>query len=217
VRNKGTNSAPAERSKVRVVMVEFEGPSGDLQQLAQTLANAVRPQQIIMQLPAAASLPAIAPPPAAPAQRDLFTDVPDAEVYPENPPAPPAPAKRVSVPKPQNGAKRKPKTPNVIEEIDFTGQPHPFKEFMTALGVEDHGRRYLGISQWFKEHRQTPEIGADHIYTCYKFLSLTVPGDVTVAFRNLKLNGAVATGSARGMYRITHIGENILTEARKKE
>jgi hypothetical protein len=86
---------------------------------------------------------------------------------------------------------------------------------MAALGVEDHGRRYLGITQWFKEHRQTPEIGADHIYTCYKFLGLPVPEDVTVAFRNLKQSGAVAKGSARGLYRITHIGENMLTEARK--
>ena len=26
------------------------------------------------------------------------------------------------------------------------------------IGVDDHGRRYLGITQWFKEHRQTSEI-----------------------------------------------------------
>ena len=193
MRNKGIPSVPTERSKVRVVMVEFEGNSGDLQQLAQTLANAVRPQQIVMNLSAAPAAPAAITPPAVangtPANgqaRDLFADVHDAEPVtdPAAEPAPPA------APKPQNGAKKKAsKTPTVIENIDFTGQPQPFKEFMAALGVEDHGRRYLGITQWFKEHRGTAEIGADHIYTCYKFLNLPVPEDLTVAFRNLRQDG----------------------------
>jgi hypothetical protein len=216
VRNKGASSTPGERAKVRVVMVEFEGSSGDLQQLAQTLANAVRPQQIIMPIHAPPTQAALPSAPAANGQqRDLFADYQDADVADEvdEPPM----EEKVPAPKPANGQKRKQKTPSLIEDIDFTGEPSPFKDFMQELGVEDHGRRYLGIAQWFKEHRSLAEIGADHIYTCYKFLTLSVPEDVTAAFRSLKRRGAVAKGSGRGLYRITHVGENILTEARKQD
>lgn len=208
--NKG-HPPSSERSKVRVVMVEFEGPSGDLHQLTQTLANAVRPQPIIMPAAPTPALPVPAAPPTNGTGPDLFHNVSADDLTPE------VAVERVTAPKAGNGAKRKSKVPAVIENIDFTGEPQPFKQFMAELNVEDYGRRYLGITQWFKEHRQTPEIGADHIYTCYRFLSLPVPEDLTVAFRKLKAAGAVANGSKRGLYRITHIGENQLTEARKKE
>ena len=112
--------------------------------------------------------------------------------------------------------KRKLKTPNVIEDIDFGGQPIPFREFMDDLRADEHNQRYLGIAQWFKDYRQVLEIGADHIYTCYKFLGLQVSKDVTAPFRSLKKMGGVARDESSGMYRITHIGENVLTQARKK-
>jgi hypothetical protein len=220
VRNKGGNPTPNERAKVRVVMVEFEGASGDLQQLAQTLANAVRPQQIVMPIQAPSAQAALPAPPAINGAaigqpRDLFTEYSDAEEVLESDAS--LPEARPSTPKVTSSVRRKPKTPELIEDIDFTSDPKPFKQFLQELGVEDHGRRYLGIAQWFKEHRQIAEIGADHIYTCYKFLAIAVPEDVTAAFRAMKKKGAVAQGSSRGMYRITHVGENMLTEARKQD
>jgi hypothetical protein len=208
------NITPPERSKVRLVMVEFDGPSGDLQQLAQTLANAVKPQQIVVQAPTAAPLlaPAHLPVNALP-QNGVAQNVFDAVTpeLPQNPvPEPP-------LTKSPNGTKRKMKTPNLISDLDFNSDPKPFKAYIAEIDPQDHQRRYLAITQWLKEYRQIEEAGADHIYTCYRFLDLSVPDDMTVTFRKLKALAWVERGSARGMYKITHIGENQLTEARKKE
>src|SRR5688500_18772872 len=99
VANKGIPPS-GERSKVRVVMVEFAGPSGDLHQLTPTLANAVRPQPIIMAAPAAPALPPHAAPAVNVAGPDLFQGV-TAEDEP-----PVVPDEHPPAPKPPNGAKR---------------------------------------------------------------------------------------------------------------
>jgi len=190
-----------ERSKVRVVMVEFEGPSGDLHQLTQTLANAVRPQPVIMQAPATPALPPA--PPQNGAQPDLFQHV-DAATAPAVEEQPPAP-------KPPNGAPRKLRTPNLISDLDFDGGPKSFKAYIDEINPSGHHARYLAITQWFKEYRQVPEIGADHVFTCYRYLNLPVPADMTLAFRQLKAKQWVEAGEARAHYKITHIGLNQLT------
>jgi hypothetical protein len=140
---------------------------------------------------------------------DLFEALPTEE---DSDPEPEPPTT-----KPSNGTKRKLKTPNLISDLDFNSGLKPFKEYIAEINPQDHLRRYLAITQWLKEHHRIAEVGADHVYTCYRFLNLPVPDDMTVAFRNLKRLAWVEKGSTRGMYKITHIGENQLTEARKKE
>src|SRR4051812_43932152 len=94
---------PDERCRVRVTVVDYDGPSSALQQLAQALGNAVKvPEQVVVSLPALAATGA-----ALPARRNdevpgLFDQIDAAEANgPEAPAAPPA------VAKPQNGAKRR--------------------------------------------------------------------------------------------------------------
>lgn len=210
---KGTPPS-VERSKVRVVLVEFEGPSGDLQQLAQTLANAVRPQQIVMQAPPALPVPTQPAAHVLPlngTSPGLFDDLPDVE------PARAEAEERPPAPRPANGTKRKPKTPSLISDLDFNSGPKPFKAYIAEIDPQDHQRRYLAITHWLKEYRNITEVGADHVYTCYRLLDLPAQADMTMTFRKLNALAWVEKGSERGMYKITHIGENQLTQARKKE
>jgi hypothetical protein len=55
------NNQPNDRSRVRFMLVDVDGTSADVQQLAQILAGAVKaPQTIIMQAP---TLPPVLPAP----------------------------------------------------------------------------------------------------------------------------------------------------------
>jgi len=137
-----SNNTPAERSRVRFVLVDFEGPSGDLQQLAQTFANAVKiPQPVVVNLPPQDPMrtiigsaeakgngaPSLDATPAAevaatPAQEEVENTSPSA--------------------KPQNGTKKKRyKTPSVIEDLDLTSGSKPFKEYM-----EEQAQPFEGVN-----------------------------------------------------------------------
>ena len=124
---------------------------------------------------------------------------------------------RISAAKPHNGAKRKHKTPSIISELEFISGVKPFKEYIEEQTPKDHSKRYLAITQWLKEYRGIAEVGADHVYTCYRFLSMAVPNDILSVFRALKKQGWVETGSEPGLFKINHIGENKLTPAKNKE
>ena len=57
----------------------------------------------------------------------------------------------------------------------------------------------------------------NHIYTCYRFLNMNnLPEDVLSIFRSLKKGAWVVAGSEAGMFKITHVGENKLAQARIK-
>src|SRR5262249_55124050 len=160
---------PSERSRVRFIMVDFDGTSSDLQQLAHTFANAVKaPQPVVALSPPLNGNPAALPQPKPDEQRSLLDEPADAE--PEAEPAA-APAHKA-----QNGARKKRhRTPNPISDLDLSGGPKPFKEYYEEHAPKDHSKRYLVIAQWLKEYRNIAEIDLDHIYTCYRFLSMVVP------------------------------------------
>lgn len=121
-------------------------------------------------------------------------------------PAPKAPSKP--------SAPKKLRTPNLISDLDFDSGPKSFKAYIDEIQPTGHHLRYLAITQWFKEYRQILEIGADHVFTCYRFLNLPVPADMTMAFRQLKGKQWVEAGEARAHYKITHIGLNQLTQSK---
>jgi hypothetical protein len=112
--------------------------------------------------------------------------------------------------------KKKLRTP-VPLDLDLTSGSKPFKTYFEEQEPKTDSKRYLVIAQWLKEHRNIPEIGADHVYTCYRFLGMSVPEDVLSVFRGLKKQAWVEGGSSPGMFKINHIGENQLTQAKKKE
>jgi hypothetical protein len=203
------NQPPSERSRVRFILVDFDGTSSDMHQLAQTFAAAVKapPQNVLVMNPPAhqnGAPPAIevAPAPlngANGVHADSHEDVNDIVFT--------APAPN----KPQNGStKKKLKTPSVISSLEFTTGPKPFKEYFQEQAPDEHSKRYLVCVQWLKEFRGIAEVGADHIYSCYRAVGLTVPDDVLSVFRGLKKQAWVENGEKRGLFKITHIGEGQL-------
>jgi hypothetical protein len=204
------NNRPEERSRVRFMLVAFDGSSSDLQQLASTFASAVRSQQpIVTALPAPAmpNVPALAN--ATPQvvsqnghQANVVAEEIQTIVHPEGAGDSPT--------KPPSGTKRKFRTPSIISTLDFTSGRKSLKTYIDEQAPEEHSKRYLAIVQWLKEHRNIGEVGADHIYTCYRALGLTVPDDVLGVLRAIKKQGWVEKGAVSGTYKITHVGEGQL-------
>jgi hypothetical protein len=205
-----SNGSSGERSRVRFMLVDFDGSSSDVQLLAQTFANAVKaPQQIVMNAPPAIGNGSISANPALagnPAVADVVVTPDQVEATSEA---------RLAPSKPQNGSRRKLKTPSVISGLEFTSGAKSLKDYIQEQSPDGHSKRYLAVMQWLKEHRTIGEVGADHIYTCYRALGLTVPDDVLSVLRSLKKQAWVEAGTARGTFRITHIGEGQLSPALK--
>jgi hypothetical protein len=209
--------SPTERSRVRFMLVDFDGPSADLQQLAQTFAHAVKASPpVVVALPPPVNGPVVAT--ATPAQQNantpgLFDEVPDAEVVQANTEEKPAASKT------QNGTKRKykSKTPSVISDLEFSSGAKSLKDYIQEQAPTEHTKRYLAITQWLKEFRGITEVGANHIYSCYRDLGMTVPDDITRPLRKLRSQGWVEKGSAPSTFKIMHVGEGKLIQAPAKE
>jgi hypothetical protein len=119
----------------------------------------------------------------------------------------PAPAKPVKKPRTV-----KIKTPDVLENVEFTSGPMPLKQFMEEKKVgSEQGKRYLLIAYWFKEYGNTPTINAAHIFTAYKFMGWSAPKDVAQPLRDIKAKNKWFSGE-KGEYTINHIGENVVNE-----
>lgn len=200
-----SNNSPGEKSRFRFILVEGEVTTGEIQQFAQTFAAAVRAPQLPArpQFPShAASLPAA----KLPADASLFDDVMEEEAV-EAAPAPTPAAK------PSNGAKKKLRTPQPVPGLEFTSGAKPLKEYLDGQQADGDAKRYLAITWWLREYRSIAEVGADHIYSCYRALGWNVPNDVLSVFRNLKRQAWVEKGTEQGMYKINHIGEGQLNKA----
>ncbi len=203
-----SNPQSNERSRVRVIVVDFDGSSNDLHQLAGAIANAVKPPQpVVLTLPAPAAQPALTHRlnGEQPGLFDQHADAGEIEHVQSD-------AEPVAI-KPTDGArkKRRLRTPVAID-LDLTTGPKPFKEYFEEMAPKSDSRRYLVIAQWLKEYRSIAEIGADHVYTCYRFVGMSVPEDLLRVFRGLKKQAWVDSGSGPGLFKINHIGENHLTK-----
>lgn len=206
--NKGRSGG--ERSRARFMLVEFDGTSDDFQQLVQTFTQAVKAAPPVTQQPPrqASAIDAHSQAPDRPGLFDGVTSPNPAEAEDAPPPVPSASTK-------SNGGKRKHRTPTVLADLDLKGGKMPFEEFMERQAVENHSKRYLAIAWWFKEYRGVATVGADHIYTCYRYLGLSVPADVLEPFRKMKPNGWVTNGEDSGTYAINHVGEKHLSPVKK--
>lgn len=121
-------------------------------------------------------------------------------------------------PKLRNKTNRIERTPNILEDIDFTSGDVPFREFYEQTGKPSANiKRYLLITSWFKEHRGLPEITVDHIYTCYRFMGAgwNIPKHPSQPFRDMKSKGWVVKGSG-GAYKLHHIGETFINEMKSE-
>lgn len=205
---KANNQSSGERSRVRVIVLDLDVASGDLNQLAGAILNAVNPP-----VPAVTTLQPALPPTLplrqngdqpglleeqieAPSQQEWHHQVRDAPL---------------DAAKPSNGVRKKKRlrTPQPVD-LDLVTGDKPFKDYYDEVAPKNDSKRYLVISQWLKVYRGINEIGADHVYTCYRTLGMQVPEDVLSVFRGLKKQGWVESGSSPGLFKINHIGENYL-------
>lgn len=100
-------------------------------------------------------------------------------------------------------------------DLDLESGDVPLKAFLEQKNPEGDIRRYLAIAAWFKQYRGIDEITMDHAYTCYRFMGWNdVPKDVSGPFRTMKKReyGWINSGSAKGLFAINHIGENVVNQ-----
>jgi len=186
--------------------VEGEVAPGELQMFAQTLAAAIRQPPQTSQVPSNGAI--TAPPKPQAEQPDLFNDIePEIEAEPEG--ESPLP------PKPQNGSKKKLRTPQLVSGLEFKSGEKSLEDYIREIDPKEHSKRYLAITYWLRQYRNLAEVSGDHVYTCYRSLGLNVPKDVGSIFRALKSQEWVEPGSKGGFYKITHIGENQLTKGKE--
>ncbi len=209
---KANNQPGDERSRGRIVVLDFDLAQGEISQLAGAIVSALKPPLQVVQ----------ALPPAAPKslshqsngeQRELFDHQDQAKVDDALQEAEVVPAL-----KPQNASRNKGKlrTPVILPDLEFTSGDKSLEAYVTEQAPSEHSKRYLVITQWLKLYRGVNEVGADHIYTCYRYLGLSVPDDVLSTFRALKKQGWVEAAE-RGTFRINHIGEKQLINAAKNK
>jgi len=134
VRSKG-NQPSGEKSRFRFVLVEGEVAPGELQMFAQTLAAAIRQPPQTSQVPSNGAI--TAPPKPQAEQPDLFNDIePEIEAEPEG--ESPLP------PKPQNGSKKKLRTPQLVSGLEFKSGEKSLEDYIREIDPKEHSKRYLG-------------------------------------------------------------------------
>ncbi len=107
------------------------------------------------------------------------------------------------------------RNPKVLN-IDLISGPISFADFVASKKPSTTMDHYLVIAAWLKEHRKTPQIGADHIFTCYRALGKSVQKDISQPFRIGKSSTyGYFDNPARGKFEINHIGIGVVGQMGK--
>lgn len=184
-------------SKFRLIVLEAEGPEGELSQMASAIKDALRPSQVAQ--------PRVAKPQGQVIEQYADADgefappeFEDAD-YAEETSAPAA------TPKPRKPAKR------TVVSMDLDS-PVSLADFAAKYPIKNDKDRFLVALAFLKEHRpDISPINADHLFTCFK--SMDWPSgarDFSQPLRNLKAEQLVDAGEERGTYVINHVGEGKL-------
>jgi hypothetical protein len=107
--------------------------------------------------------------------------------------------------------RRVPKTPTVLNDIDFNTGKVTLKDFVAQKNPSNDYERYATLAVWYKENHQQEEVNADRIYTAYRFMDWVPPNDVAQVLRDLKSSPSKKwfdKGTGRGAYKINIIGMN---------
>ena len=188
-----------DKAKIRFIFVEMEGSNAALESSVKDVVKAIsqparRPRP---SLPPSAQQQQL---PDGAEQAEFDFDVEDADYEDVE----------VTDDKPKPKKKRSAPKLNVLD-LDLEAGSPTLKEFYDTKSPTNHSHRYLSIMYWLTEHLDIESIGVDHIYTCYRFLQLSVPSDVGQVFRDMaKTDRGYVTRTERGHYRINHIGENLV-------
>lgn len=181
-------------SRLRLVVLEAElGDNGDVAQIAQALTIALRgpaSTAVVKRIPAPAQINGNGHTAEEQDQSDLFEALEEEEPVDVTPAVPKAPRKKRVGPK-----------PNMIT-IDTDTEP----KLATLVDGKSNHKRYLAIAAWLHDHRDTPVITQDHIYSCYRLLNwpIDIP-DFAQPLRELK-HKQYFESPERGKYAINQLG-----------
>jgi hypothetical protein len=186
-------------SRIRFVMLDAELTDGDLTQVTQAIQNALRPPTLVQHRALTApnqnggtssSMPEEASDDASDHPIDAAVD-PQSELTEQRRPA-------------RDGKPRKYRSPQVID-LDLHSEPS-LAGYTRTRELDSDTDKFLTIAAWSKECRKINEIGADHVYTCFRSLHWSTDiGDFGAPLRYLKQQ-QLMTSSGRGLYSINHLG-----------
>jgi hypothetical protein len=188
------STKPSGVSRIKLIVLEAEVADDQLHTLTQAFTNALRgPSTTVKRL---------APTPATnghaePEEEILDGAEDDADTVDVTPSARTAPRKK------RVGAK-----PNMIP-IDVDTEP----KLSSLVDGKSNHKRYLTIAAWLHDHRDTPIITQDHIFSCYRLLGWPIDiADFGQPFRELK-HKQYFESPERGKYAINQLGLQKAKEA----
>lgn len=186
------NSKPTGISRIKFIMFDAEIADDQIHSVTQALTQALRGSApIVKRLPAAPVSPLNGNGAAEEVQEDLFDQEDEAEAAADiTPAAQKAPRKKRVGPK-----------PNQIP-IDTDSEP----KLSTLVDGKSNHKRYLAIAAWLHDHRNTPVITQDHIYSCYRLLGWPIDiADFGQPLRELKFKQYFESPE-KGKYAINQLG-----------
>jgi hypothetical protein len=110
---------------------------------------------------------------------------------------------------------RKYRAPKFLDDLDLDSEPS-LKAFVDEHNPQSDSAKYVVIAAWFKRHRTTDAVGADHVFTGYRKMRWNdPPRDVLQPFRDLKRENLFKSVKT-GLYEITQLGIDELERIKNK-
>jgi len=202
------NTAAEDRAKVKFRFIEFEldGENAAVENSIRNLTTALT--RSTSQNVSAKALPPRTQAALPPVEQVEVLDAEEVEPE-ETPDAENEVDTQLATPHARR-APRKPKTPELVPDLDPTVGNPSLKEFCDEKGINNDGtdtKKYLACALWLKDHKQIPSITDAHIYTCFKFMKWPLQADIGGPLRTMKKQDWF-TSPERGKFSITHLGEN---------
>jgi len=196
--------ATSKPSRMSVMILQFEGSDETMQEGFKTISQAIEK----LASPSVRYLPVPSP---RIGQTQKLADGEESPIidadYVE--PDQEANSEEVQQPKSSEGRKSQPKAPKVID-LDLKAGTVPLREFLEKKNPTTDSRKYICLAAWLKLNLSIDEVGIDHVYTVYRYMSWTSQRDVGAPLRSMKsTNGWFDKGKEKGTYRINHIGIDV--------
>lgn len=103
-------------------------------------------------------------------------------------------------------------SPKFLGDLDLDSGDTSFKAFAERIEPTSHNDRYLTAAAWFQRYRGVESISVDHVYTCYQKMGWQSQKDVGQPFRVLKKTKSYFEHPSKGLWKITHIGLDRVSE-----
>jgi len=192
-------------SRVRFIMLEAEGPEGDLAQIAQAIQNALRPPQGTVQRVI-----------SAPSVVSGALPSPDGEVFDGDTDEAEDVSANGADAGPQKIRKPRQRKTTVPQAYEFTSEAvASWKEFAGDTAVSNDTDRYLTVAAWMHDHHNNDPVTVGHVYSCFRIMkwSVDIP-DFGSPLRQAKKRQYL-NSAGRAAYTITQLGLQRIEDLRK--